>query len=54
MVGGPAGQSARVQRGDNLRDYRDWQTVTLGDRPVDLADPDATAATSRFYRAVSP
>jgi hypothetical protein len=49
---GPTGQSARVQRSDDLRDWQDWRTVTLGAGPVELTD--SVSEPRRFYRAVSP
>jgi hypothetical protein len=53
-LSGPAGQSARVQRSDNLRDWLDWQTVTLRNDPIELIDSDASTTTRRFYRAANP
>jgi hypothetical protein len=51
---GEAGLSVRVQRSANLRDWEDWQSVTLGAVPAELTDPDAGAVPQRFYRAVHP
>src|SRR5262249_37483840 len=54
LVRGPAGLSARVQRSANLRDWEDWQALTLGATPSELSDRDASAVSHRFYRAVTP
>jgi len=48
---GASGQRVRVQRSTNLRDWEDWQTVTLGATGSELFDQTA-AAPQRFYRAV--
>ena len=53
-LNGPSGQSARVQRSDNLRDWQNWQTVTVGNGPIEVADPDVSANVKRFYRTISP
>src|SRR5262249_19957720 len=52
LLRGEAGLSVRVQRSSNLRDWADWQPVTLGAAPAELLDPGAGAI--RFYRAVYP
>ena len=54
LVRGDAGLSVRVQRSSNLRDWEDWQTLTLGATPSELSDLDAGANSRRFYRAVMP
>ena len=54
LVRGDAGLSVRVQRSANLRDWEDWQTLTLGATPSELSDLDAGANSRRFYRAVTP
>jgi hypothetical protein len=54
LLHGEAGLSVRVQRSSNLRDWEDWQPVTLGTAPAALTDPDAGAVPHRFYRAVYP
>ena len=54
LLHGEAGLSVRVQRSSNLRDWEDWQPVTLGAVPAELTDPDAGAIPHRFYRAVHP
>ena len=54
LVRGEAGLSVRVQRSANLRDWEDWQTLTLGAIPSELSDLDAGAIPDRFYRAVTP
>ncbi|MBM3879693.1 MAG: hypothetical protein FJ387_08230 [Verrucomicrobia bacterium] len=53
-VSGEPGASVRVQRSGNLADWEDWQTVTLGETPVQLSDPDAATNSARFFRAVQP
>ena len=54
LLHGEAGLTVRVQRSSNLRDWEDWQPVTLGAAPAELTDPDAGAIPRRFYRAVHP
>jgi hypothetical protein len=54
LVRGDAGLSVRVQRSANLRDWEDWQALTLGATPSELSDLDAGATWHRFYRAVTP
>ena len=54
LVRGDAGLSVRVQRSANLRDWEDWQALTLGATPSELSDLDAGANSRRFYRAVTP
>lgn len=54
LVRGDAGLSVRVQRSANLRDWQDWQALTLGATPSELSDLDAGAVSYRFYRAVTP
>ena len=54
LVRGEAGLSVRVQRSANLRDWEDWQALTLGATPSELSDLDAGAVSHRFYRAVTP
>jgi hypothetical protein len=46
---GPPGQRVRVQHSNNLLDWVDWQTVTLGESPGVLID-DSASASQRFYR----
>ncbi|MBI2928185.1 MAG: hypothetical protein HYY24_21155 [Verrucomicrobia bacterium] len=53
-LSGPAGATLRVQRSVNLRDWEDWQSVTLRAQPSEVSDADAATASSRFYRAVAP
>jgi hypothetical protein len=48
------GATLRVQRSSNLQDWEDWQTVTLGDAPVELSNPDAAPTSARFFRALQP
>jgi hypothetical protein len=52
LVRGHAGLNVRVQRSATLRDWEDWQTLTLGTTPSELSD--LAAGTHRFYRAVTP
>jgi uncharacterized secreted protein with C-terminal beta-propeller domain len=54
LVRGDAGLSVRVQRSANLRDWEDWQALTLGAIPSELSDLDAGANPDHFYRAVTP
>jgi hypothetical protein len=54
LVRGEAGLSVCVQRSANLRDWEDWQTLTLGATASELSDLDAGAVSHRFYRAVAP
>jgi hypothetical protein len=54
LLHGEAGLSVRVQRSTNLRDWENWQSVTLGAVPAELTDPAAGAIPRRFYRAVYP
>ena len=46
--------TVRIQRSENLRDWQDWQTVTLSNGPFELTDSNAANSSPRFYRAVSP
>jgi hypothetical protein len=48
------GATVRVQHSSNLQNWEDWQTVTLGDAPVELSDPDAATTAARFFRALQP
>ena len=54
LVRGDAGLSVRVQRSANLRDWEDWQALTLGATPSEFSDFDASTNSHRFYRAVTP
>lgn len=54
LVRGDEGLSIRVQRSANLRDWDDWQALTLGATPSELSDLDAGDNPHRFYRAVTP
>ncbi len=54
LLHGEAGLSVRVQRSSNLRDWEDWQSVTLGAAPTELSDAEVGTAVRRFYRAVTP
>jgi hypothetical protein len=54
LVRRDAGLSVRVQRSANLRDWEDWQALTLGATPSELSDLDASTNSHRFYRAVTP
>jgi len=48
---GVSGQRVRVQRSINLKDWADWQTVTLGETGCQLTDT-IVANSQCFYRAV--
>jgi hypothetical protein len=54
LVTGEPGQTVRVQRSRNLRDWEDWQQVTLGAEPADLTDTNILSTPCGFYRAVAP
>jgi hypothetical protein len=54
LVRGQAGLSVRVQRSANLRDWEDWQALTLGATPSEVSDLGAGVVSCRFYRAVTP
>jgi hypothetical protein len=54
LLRGDAGLSVRVQRSANLRDWEDWQALTLGATASELSDLDASTNSHRFYRAVTP
>jgi hypothetical protein len=54
LVRGDAGLPVRVQRSANLRDWADWQALTLGANPSEVSDLDAGANPRGFYRAVTP
>jgi hypothetical protein len=54
LVCGDAGLSVRVQRSANLRDWEDWQALTLGATPTEFSDIGASTNSHRFYRAVTP
>ena len=49
-----SGQTARVERTENLRVWQDCQTVTLGNIPTELIDSSVNATAEPFYRAVTP
>ena len=51
-VNGRCGQRVRLQRSENLVDWQDWQTMTLGGDGCGLIDT-TTATPTRFYRAVN-
>ena len=51
-VKGKCGQRVRLQRSENLLDWEDWQTMTLGGDGCGLIDT-TTATPARFYRAVA-
>ena len=53
-IQGPVGLTVRVQRSESLTDWSDWQTVTLGDSPSELKDPEVQVSRFRFYRAQAP
>lgn len=48
---GQPGQSVRLQRSVDLKNWQDWKPVTLGSTPIELPDPDASFTGRRFYRA---
>jgi hypothetical protein len=50
-LSGASGQCVRVQRSTNLKDWEDWQTVTLEGTTCELSD-DPSTASQRFYRAI--
>jgi hypothetical protein len=50
-LSGVSGQCVRVQRSTNLKDWEDWQTVTLEGTTCELSD-DTSTASQRFYRAI--
>jgi len=54
LVTGEAGQKVRVQRSRNLRDWENWQQVTLGTATADLIDTNMLSAPCGFCRAVAP
>jgi len=54
LVTGGRGQTVRVQRSRNLKDWEDWQQVTLGIEPASLTDTNMLSAACGFYRAVQP
>jgi hypothetical protein len=54
LLRGETGLGVRVQRSSNLRDWEDWQAITLVNIPTELSDPDARSIPHRFYRAVYP
>ena len=51
-VSGPAGDTVRIQRSANLRDWEDWVALPLGERPAEVGDPEAARVPQRFYRAL--
>lgn len=51
---GPPDWPVRVQRSADLTTWQDWLVVTLGNAPLELADPVAATQPRRFYRAVVP
>jgi hypothetical protein len=53
-VTGEPGQTVRIQRSRNLRDWEDWQQITLGTAPAELTDTNTLSAPCGFYRAVAP
>jgi len=54
LVSGEPGQTVRVQRSRNLKDWEDWQQVTLGAAPADVTDANTLSTPRGFYRAVAP
>jgi hypothetical protein len=53
-LSGPFGHSARLQRSENLRDWLDWQIVTLGNSAIEVVDTNVSGNAHRYYRAVNP
>ena len=51
---GESGLNVRIQRSENLRDWQDWQTVTLANGSLELTDSNAANSSPRFYRAAAP
>jgi hypothetical protein len=52
-VNGASGQRVKLQRSENLVDWEDWQTMTLGGNGTDCGLIDTTTAVrQRFYRVV--
>jgi len=50
---GACGQRVKLQRSENLVDWEDWQTMTLGGNATRCGAIDTTtSAPHRFYRAV--
>ena len=50
----PRGVSVRLQRSNNLTDWQDWQSVTVGGIPIEVSESDAVMTPRRFYRAIIP
>jgi hypothetical protein len=53
-LAGPPGTNVILQRASTLNDWADWQTVTLGDSPMQVEDTNVLTSSRRFYRAVLP
>jgi hypothetical protein len=53
-IGGDLGMAVRVQKSDDLRNWRDWKGVVVTNGPTFVVDPDVNSRTTRFYRVGSP
>jgi len=53
-LSGKPGESVRIQRSANLGDWESWQTVTLGETPFELSDPETSEPGVSIFRAVEP
>jgi LVIVD repeat len=54
-LSGSPGQTLHVQRSSSVTgEWKDWQTITLGEVPTELTDEEAASADQIFYRAVTP
>jgi hypothetical protein len=47
----PTRQPVRIPQTINLRDWKDWQTVTLDNTTLELTD-DPVSSRQRFYRVI--
>ena len=49
---GPQGALIRLQRGPEPGIWADWTSVSLGDMPLEIDDPESAGSASGVYRAV--
>jgi predicted alpha/beta superfamily hydrolase len=53
-IAGPAGLLGRLQRSTDLREWSDWQSISFGNEPAEISDPQTATPTQQFYRVIVP
>ncbi len=49
-ITGDPGSIIQIQRSDDLLNWEDWQSITLGDQPAKIEDSEMTTRLAGFYR----